>query len=141
MPAPFSAPDEIDVQQALQHQHAWQGTLKEMLDVAAAAHIREGYSKEEAYRLAAQATIAWAFYMGGRMFYLPTGDAIRRAARDEVIAQTFNGRNGQELSRLYRITIQRIYQIVDCQRELHFRRSQLDLFESAEEPPPINQTL
>ena len=53
-----------------------------------------GDNRQQARKLVA----ALAHYMGGRSYYLPSGDRLMNALRDDQIYSRFDGRNVEQLS-------------------------------------------
>lgn len=72
--------------------------------------------------------LAQANYGGGRMFYLPKAERLRREIRDQKIYSEFNGRNQDALAMRYNLSVQRIYRILEEQRELDRKNRQSALF-------------
>lgn len=107
----------------------WPRNLVEMLDVITAAHERAGHSKDSARKLATASVRALSEYIGGGMYYMPKGEALENALRDAAIWDAHTGDNVQALARQYRLTEQRIYQILAEQRGLHKKRVQPGLFD------------
>ena len=123
-PLPLPDLDTIQVEDA----HAkWPRSLAEMVDVATLALKAEG---ERAPELARRVLSAIAHYHGGRMFYLPTGDAIERAIRDTRLWQEYHGRP-EDIARFVSetgLTEQAVYRILAEQRKLHREKTQGKLF-------------
>ncbi|WP_279488096.1 Mor transcription activator family protein [Aeromonas veronii] len=71
-------------------------------------------AKAQARKLA----LVQAHYMGGRAYYIPTGDHLKAALRDRAIWDEFNGRNVEELSRVYNLSVPQIYAVLATQRRL-----------------------
>ncbi|MNV53510.1 Mor transcription activator family protein [compost metagenome] len=66
--------------------------------------------------------------MGGRAYYIPTGEHLKAALRDRAIWDEFNGRNIDQLARKHGLSVPQTYAVVAEQRELTRRRNQFDLF-------------
>lgn len=109
--------------------HHWPYRLTEMVEVMAAAALRQGMAADqaEALRLAHWAVLVVADHFGGRQTYLPRGDSLRRALRDNHIWHEFNGRNVDELGSKYKMSAVRIYSILAEQRALHRAKVQPQL--------------
>lgn len=60
------------------------------------------------------------------MFYLPTGEALDRALRDNRMWREYRGRPGQieQFMREENLTQQAVYRILAEQRELHVGKAQ-----------------
>lgn len=96
-----------------------------MLDVMSQA-LRAELPEAQAQQYATRALAALARYHGGRMYYLPKGEALERALRDRDIYQRYTHRRESilELVEAYGLTEQHIYRIIAEQRALHVRRVQ-----------------
>lgn len=127
--------DKLDPNKVLAHMQdplvlsRWEGTLKEMVEIAEAkikTELREGVTPVE---LARHVILGISEAMGGGMIYLPRGDAVKRALRDAAIFEDWRERNIQpvDLVRKYRLANQTIYDIIAKQRALH-RKNEPDLF-------------
>ena len=66
---------------------------------------------------------------GGRNFYLGRGMRYRESLRDRKMYEQFNGRNYDELARLYYLTPMRVRQIMDAMHadDLARRQGRLDI--------------
>ncbi|WP_161624002.1 Mor transcription activator family protein [Methylohalobius crimeensis] len=91
--------------------------MKELLDHLVSRLERKGLDSEKAFDIAKEAVEAVSDVCGGRQVYFPMGVSIRTALRDEQIMREFNGRNIDDLSRRYRLSHARIYQILDNHRK------------------------
>jgi len=92
-----------------------------MTETASQALVNHGVEQPQAAELAQVVIKALAFLHGGRVFYLPKGEALKRALRDSEIWARFNGNNMYELSIEFGLSQKQIYVILTEQREL--RRS------------------
>lgn len=98
----------------------WPRAMAELVDVFTAAAVREEIAVgDEAQALARWAVLTLGNHFGGRQTYLPKGESLRSAMRDQQIWQEFNGRNQDELARKFDLTVIRVYQILSEQRALH----------------------
>jgi len=111
-----------------EQQHRWPALLSEMLDVIHYALVRDGLSDEAAGRQSRVALLALARHFGGSTFYLPAGDSLSRALRDDEIFSQCGRMSAADLAKLHKITLQRVYQIVGEQLALRHRSIQPDLF-------------
>lgn len=128
--------DKLDPLKVLAHMedptvmHRWEGTLKEMVEIAE-AELREKLrdTPDLVPEIARSVVFAICDTMGGAVFYLPRGDALKKAMRDAAIFREWHDRNIQppELVRRYKLASQTIYDIIARQRALH-RRNEPDLF-------------
>ncbi|ECI5214679.1 positive regulator of late transcription [Salmonella enterica subsp. diarizonae] len=105
----------------------WPRSLVDLIDVLENDLKRQSIS--DARGIARRQAVALSCYLGGRQYYIPCGDTILTALRDDLIYCQFNGRNMEELRREHRLSQPQIYQIIARQRQLHTRRHQPDLFQ------------
>ncbi|MFQ2325095.1 Mor transcription activator family protein [Aeromonas dhakensis] len=66
--------------------------------------------------------------MGGRAYYIPTGDHLKAALRDHAIWDEFNGRNIDQLARKHGLSVPQTYAVVAEQRQLMRKRIQAESF-------------
>lgn len=71
-----------------------------------------GISKELADATAEKVVTAIAGGWGGQLIYIPTGHALKVAARRQRIIKEFNGRNVAELGVRHGIAMQSVYRIL-----------------------------
>ena len=107
----------------------WPQTLADMVDVLVAVSKRQGMDEGTAFTGARQAVAAIAHYLGGRPIYLPKGDEIKRALRDEEIYRVANRDNIDAIAQQYGFSRRAIEKIVARQTALHRRKLQGRLFE------------
>lgn len=127
--------DRLDPAKVLAHMddptvlNRWEGTLREMVEIAEAKLRAELPDEARVPELARHVVFAICDTMGGSVIYLPRGEALKKALRDAAIYQDWREHSAQphELSRKYRLAVQTIYDIIARQRALH-RRSEPDLF-------------
>lgn len=106
----------------------WPKALAELVDVLACELGRGGMAPDIARAQARKLALVQAHYMGGRAYYIPTGDHLKAALRDRAIWDEFNGRNIDLLARKHGLSVPQIYAVVAEQRQLSRSRSQLDMF-------------
>lgn len=109
---------------------AWPQTLAELVSIFK-DEMTTGAVKmdeENAIKLAKRLVARQAHHMGGRQFYLPRDERLRKAMRDVEIWQRWNGRNVGELQRQFDLTAQQVYAIIREQRQLERDRRQAKLF-------------
>ncbi|MGP5470346.1 Mor transcription activator family protein [Pseudomonas helleri] len=127
--------DKLDPAKVLAHMQdpavitRWEGTLKEMVEIAEAklkTELKDGATPSE---LARHVVFAICDTLGGSVVYLPRGDSLKRAMRDAAIFHDWRENNMHPigLARKYRLISQTIYDILARQRVLH-RTSEPDLF-------------
>lgn len=126
-PAIHQLLDHIDNIPVGELEHQWPQMLVALVDVMEAELKRLGIA-DDSRLLACKLALAMSHYMGGRQYYLPSGDKLVTALRDDLIFSRFNGRNLEELRREHRLSQTQIYDIIARQRKLHTRRRQPDLF-------------
>lgn len=108
----------------LDDSRTWPSLLAEMVDILADKfEERWGLDQETATARASDVAVFISHYFGGRSFYLPRDDRLKRAIRDISIYRAFNGSNHLELARKTGLTTTQIYNIVKKQRQLRFEKS------------------
>ena len=120
--------DRLDQIPASELTAKWPKALSELVDVLACELVRGGMEQELAKAQARKLALVQAHYMGGRAYYIPTGDHLKAALRDRAIWDEFNGRNIDQLARKNGLSVPQTYAVVAAQRELTKRRHQPDLF-------------
>ena len=109
---------------ALHQKHYWPGDLVELAEVIRSQLKREGVEDETIYRQTERVLLAMSFLCGGRNYYLPKGNRIKNALRDKRIYDQFEGNNHRELARQFRLSEQKIYEVIRVQMQLHRSRVQ-----------------
>lgn len=122
--------DRLDQIPASELTAKWPKALSELVDVLACELARGGMGPELAKAQARKLALVQAHYMGGRAYYIPTGEHLKAALRDRAIWDEFNGRNIDPLARKHGLSVPQTYAVVAEQRQLTRQRLQLDLFES-----------
>ncbi|HHQ4775075.1 TPA: Mor transcription activator family protein [Aeromonas veronii] len=120
--------DRLDQIPASELTAKWPKALSELVDVLACELVRGGMEQELAKAQARKLALVQAHYMGGRAYYIPTGEHLKAALRDRAIWDEFNGRNIDQLARKHGLSVPQTYAVVAAQRELTRRRNQFDLF-------------
>jgi len=106
----------------------WPHMLVEMVGVITNKSVRDKrLSKDDAPVFARWVVLALAEHFGGMQIYLPTGDKLHIALRDQQIWAEFNGRNQKILARKFKLCEVRIYQILKEQQSLHRAKQQYSL--------------
>ncbi|ELO0986305.1 positive regulator of late transcription [Citrobacter freundii] len=126
-PAVHQLLDHIDNIPVAELEHHWPQMLVALVDVME-AELKRLNVGADSRMLARKLALAMSHYMGGRQYYLPSGDKLVNALRDDMIYSRFNGRNLETLRREHRLSQTQIYDIIARQRKLHTRRHQPDLF-------------
>ncbi|HCN7970909.1 TPA: positive regulator of late transcription [Escherichia coli] len=125
-PAVSQLMDHIDNIPAPEQEARWPRALVELVDALETELKRQGV--DDARSIARKQVMSLSWFLGGRQYYIPRGDALLAALRDDLIYCQFNGRNIEELRREHRLSQPQIYKIIARQRKLHSRRHQPDLF-------------
>lgn len=79
----------------------WPRSVVDLIDVLENELKRQNVSNPR--ELARKQAVALSCFLGGRQFYIPCGDTILTALRDDLLYCQFNGRNMEELRRQYRL--------------------------------------
>lgn len=99
------------------NEQAWPIFLVELVDVIAKFYEdREDLDQNHAMEKLQAVIMKIAHYYGGRPIYIPRGDKIKMAIRNQAIFKAFNGKNHLELSLKAKITPSRIYDIINRKR-------------------------
>lgn len=132
----FTAPDDVAALASLtatqESAVKWPKLLANMVDVANSALRRDGLPAQQAGHYARVVMLALGQYCGGVTTYIPTGDALRRALRDDAIFRRCGKETPVDLAREYGLSEQRVYQIVGEQLALRRKAVQPDLFSANE---------
>ena len=119
--------DRLDQIPASELTAKWPKALSELVDVLACELVRGGMAQEQAKAQARKLVLVQAHYMGGRAYYIPTGDHLKAALRDRAIWDEFNGRNIDQLARKHGLSVPQTYAVVAEQRKLLVHRLQRNL--------------
>ncbi|MGL6500805.1 Mor transcription activator family protein [Aeromonas dhakensis] len=110
--------DRLDQIPASELTAKWPKALSELVDVLSCELVRGGMEQELAKAQARKLALVQAHYMGGRAYYLPTGEHLKAALRDRAIWDEFNGRNIDQLARKHGLSVPQTYAVVAEQRGL-----------------------
>ncbi|QHB72919.1 Mor transcription activator family protein [Stenotrophomonas sp. 364] len=102
----------------------WAPALAAFVEVMNSALQKQGLTEAQAAKLATAGVLALASYLGGRQFYLPRGERLRKALRDAEIYQRAKRGNIQQLAAEYGLSDIYIYKICRIQRALHREKIQ-----------------
>ncbi|MBL0519634.1 MULTISPECIES: Mor transcription activator family protein [Aeromonas] len=119
--------DRLDQIPASELTAKWPKALSELVDVLSCELVRGGMEQELAKAQARKLALVQAHYMGGRAYYIPTGDHLKAALRDRAIWDEFNGRNIDQLARKYCLSVPQTYSVVAEQRRLSRLKYQIEL--------------
>jgi len=121
--------DRLDQIPTAELKAKWPKALADLCDVLECELSREGVG-EPAIR-ARKLALVLAHYLGGRAYYLPTGDHLKAALRDrEIFERWFKGEQIEALAAHYRLSHPQLYSVLAEQRKLHRRRHQPDMFDT-----------
>ena len=106
---------------------AWPKNLLIIVDVLASMWERQGVGKTEAAKLAKDATITLAHFIGGTQLYLPTGENLHTAVRDALIFRAYRSRpfDAEAVAREHRIVPDRARAIYKRQMRLYLESVRL----------------
>ncbi len=111
-------------------QKKWPRDLSALVDIYGAALKRLGYTGKEACKISHTLLAEQSVYCGGRYFYLPKLDALKKAIRDVELHRDWCDRGMQpdDLAKKYNISTTHVYRIIKEQQAYYRRKSQPDLF-------------
>ncbi|MEH0020875.1 MAG: Mor transcription activator family protein [Desulfobacter sp.] len=98
---------------------AWPALLAELVDVL--ADYLDGlplFDSDASMEMAQNLIVVIAHHLGGRSFYLPKDEKIKRGIRDAALYKAFTGDNHLELAHKTGLSTAQIYNIIYEQREL-----------------------
>lgn len=114
-------------------EHKWAPLLAELFDAIESAYRRQGQGEDQAASLAAVAVAAVAFAVGGKVVYIPRGDRLKKALRDnEIHSRWQRGATPEQLAEHYQVSVIHAYRIIDQQRRLHLAKTQGRLFDTGD---------
>lgn len=96
--------------------------------VSAILQEMTGMGQEQAEDIGYEAATRMAEDWGGCNFYFPKGVAMQYYKRYLRIYNDFNGHNHHDLVKKHRLSLQRIYKIINIVRAEETRRRQGDMF-------------
>ena len=114
--------------EVIQERRNWPRDLVEIADFVQAELKQAGYLDDELELLIEKILVALCFRSGGRGFYLPQADRVKRALRDKKIFDDYDHRNIRTLVRKYGLSEQKIYEVLREQGALHRAKVQPGLF-------------
>ena len=107
---------------------SWAPTLRDLVAVMHDELLKTGLVPEQAFKLAQRLVLRQSHFMGGKQYYLPRDERMKKALRDIKIFYQFSGFNIRELSESYQLTSQQIYCVIREQKALWRERNQYKLF-------------
>ncbi|MCT8348291.1 transcriptional regulator [Photorhabdus temperata] len=110
-------------------QGRWPQLLADMVDLFSAELQRQGQEKTLSHLSSSKLVGALAHYYGGRAVYLPTGETLKAALRDNQLFDEWSRSKGgiDNLAKKYALTHSTVYAILRQQLMLHRKRYQIDL--------------
>lgn len=127
----FGLPDDEKMRRAIMEAESgdtnsakWAKTLVEYVQVLERLYMRQGKSEAEAFKQAAASVLELAEHRGGKVEYLPRGDALRTALRHAEIYRRGNGKNHDALADEFGISVIQVYRIQKQQHKLHIKKVQ-----------------
>ncbi|CAM3719656.1 Mor transcription activator family protein [Xenorhabdus thuongxuanensis] len=123
--------DQLDTIPEAELQTRWPQLLADMVDLFSTELQRQGYDEPAARRSASKLVGSLAHYYGGRAVYLPTGETLKAALRDNQLFSDWSRSRGNVdvLARKYSLTHSTVYAILRQQLTLHRKRYQPELFD------------
>ncbi|TDB43268.1 Mor transcription activator family protein [Photorhabdus luminescens] len=121
--------DQLDDIPEAELQARWPQLLADIIDLFSTELQRQGCVKDT--RLSAsKLASALAHYYGGRAVYLPTGDTLKVALRDNRLFNEWSCSRSDvvQLAKKYNLTHSTVYAILRQQLALHRKRYQGELF-------------
>ncbi len=114
----------------LEVQKKWPRDLSALVDIYGAALKRLGYNEADSNRISRTLLAEQSMYCGGRYFYLPKGDALKKAIRDVDLHRDWSERSMQpdDLAKKYKISLTHVYRIMKEQQTYYRKKIQSDLF-------------
>lgn len=139
----FDGFDELDPEKALRHLGEvplvkYQGTLLTMLQAVRLGLKQKQVAEDEIERLAPGLVMHLCDALGGGVGYIPRGEVVKRALRDERLFADWRGTSEvrgltpPKLSRKYRLAVQTVYEVIARQKALHARHEP-DMFGFSED--------
>ncbi|WP_145538191.1 Mor transcription activator family protein [Yersinia alsatica] len=109
----------------------WPQLLADLIDLFSVELQRQGYDEIAARLTTSKLAGVLAHYFGGRAVYLPTGEALKAALRDNKLFNEWSISKGNVdcLARKYALTNSTVYAILRQQLALHRKRYQAELFD------------
>jgi Mor family transcriptional regulator len=115
----------------------WAPLLADIREVLAAHSLRTlRMDEQQAQRDAAGKTIELANFFGGRFIYLPNGQSLKRAMRDQDIYRRHvdHGEHPGALAQAFGLSEMTVYSILKRQRIITQRRNAVDAKQPAVDP-------
>lgn len=121
--------DRMDLIPTSELKAKWPQSLADLAEVMECELKREGVV--EAAAKSRKLALVLAHYLGGRAYYIPTGDNLKAALRDrEIFDRWYQNEPMDSIASHYKLSHPQLYAIIAEQRKLHRRRHQPDMFDS-----------
>ncbi|MDC9594290.1 Mor transcription activator family protein [Xenorhabdus sp. IM139775] len=123
--------DQLDSIPEAELRARWPQLLADMVALFSTELQRQGYDEPAARLSASKLVSSLAHYYGGRAVYLPTGETLKAALRDNQLFSEWSRSRGNVdvLARKYSLTNSTVYAILRQQLALHRKRYQPGLFD------------
>ena len=121
--------DRLDQIPTAELKAKWPQSLADLVGVMECELKREGVNApgETSRKLA----VVLAHYLGGRAYYIPTGEKLLAALRDrEIFERWYTNETMDSIATHYKLSHPQLYAIIAEQRKLHRKLNQPDLFDS-----------
>ncbi|OCG62223.1 Mor transcription activator family protein [Gilliamella sp. Fer4-1] len=108
----------------------WPRLLSEFVDLFCAELVRQGMQNEKAIITSTKLVGVLGNYFGGRVCYIPNGERLKQAIRDNRIFLDYQISDGNiaVLAKKYNLTDSHVYSIIREQLALHRKKYQPDMF-------------
>ncbi len=108
----------------------WPKDLVALLAIYGAALKRQGLDEDLSRKISHALLAEQANYCGGRYFYLPRLDALKRAIRDVELYKDHVHKQmlPDELSTKYNLTVPHVYRVIKEQQAYYIKSIQHDMF-------------
>lgn len=105
------------------YNNQWPELLKYLADIIQ-AELDQHSPQAQNDQLSHQLVSAIASKLGGGQFYLPKGDALKRALRDAEIYRLSSKVPTEELARKYNLSMKQVWEIAAKQQAKHIQNVQ-----------------
>ena len=112
------------IEQLDEETHRWPEAMRQIYDIL--KHELAEADQDSSIALRQLSAICDAF--GGMQFYLPRGHRLEKELKHLKIWNEFNGKNVQELSQKYKLSMQQIYRVIAVMRQHETNKRQAQLF-------------
>lgn len=111
-------------------QKSWPRLVSDFIDLFCAELCRQGITEDKALLMSSKLVAVLGHYFGGRVCYIPTGERLKQAIRDNKIFLDYQIGNGNigALAKKYDLTDSHVYFIIREQLAFHRKKYQPDLF-------------